>query len=286
MSVNSTSFLNTTSTYLSTQFGLKHLPEHFQSLVLSYLTFQALEFISHPVSSYLFGKRYLTLKRKAKIGWAEHVVSLVHASIVVPAAWYLRYRHEGRFNLLNDKAFGWDQSVGKLFSFSVGYFLWDTLHAIRNRSDVGFIAHGAVCLVVFLNGFSPFLAYYGTGFLLWEASTPLVDFHWFFDKLGMTGSLPQLINGIALLLTFFSVRIVYGGKLSLEFFETLNSIRNEMSPAEHYAYGLGNLALNFLNWLWFYKMVKALKKRFDSPPVPSATVNGNGKVDGHHAEQD
>ncbi len=34
--------------------------------------------------------------------------------------------------------------------------------------------------------------------------------HWFFDKLGMTGSRAQLYNGLILLATFFGCRIVWG----------------------------------------------------------------------------
>lgn len=56
----------------------------------------------------------------------------------------------------------------------------------------------------------PFLNYYGCTFILYELSSPFLNFHWFFDKLDMTGSKPQLYNGIALLITFFSCRLVWG----------------------------------------------------------------------------
>lgn len=46
--------------------------------------------------------------------------------------------------------------------------------------------------------------------MLYELSTPFLNVHWFCDKLGMTGSKLQLYNGIALLVTFFGCRIVWG----------------------------------------------------------------------------
>jgi len=148
----------------------------------------------------------------------------------------------------------------------------------------------------------------------------------FFDKLGMTGSMPQLINGILLLLTFLFVRIFYGGYLvschfraaidnecsinrhtdyrqSWQFYGTMQSIKRQIPALVYYSYLFGNAVLNFLNWLWwvvtllhfffftfpryhtarwgihrslgpdytsrclffrFYKMIKALRKRFTS----------------------
>ena len=46
--------------------------------------------------------------------------------------------------------------------------------------------------------------------MLYELSTPFLSIHWFCDKLGMTGSKLQLYKGIALLITFFGCRIVWG----------------------------------------------------------------------------
>ena len=52
--------------------------------------------------------------------------------------------------------------------------------------------------------------YYGPVFILYELSSPALNIHWFLDKLDMTGSRLQLYNGILLLTTFFSCRLVWG----------------------------------------------------------------------------
>jgi len=52
--------------------------------------------------------------------------------------------------------------------------------------------------------------YYGPIFLLYELSTPFLNIHWFCDKLKLTGSNYQLVNGVCLITTFFCSRIVWG----------------------------------------------------------------------------
>ncbi|KAF8319414.1 DUF887-domain-containing protein, partial [Clavulina sp. PMI_390] len=252
----------------SSQLGLPLLPPYFSTILGCALGFQLLEFLSAPISRILFGTRYTTLKKATRRAWEEHVVGLVHALLIIPLAVYTRFYSPQRSVLENDKAFGFSEDAVPMFCVCVGYFFWDTIRELRNFSDFGFIAHGAACLVVYANAFRPFLAYYGSGFLLWEASTPLLHFHWFFDKLGMTGSLPQLINGVLLLGTFFTARIVYGGYMTVEFFHTMQSIQHEIPAVQYYAYFGGNILLNGLNWFWFFKMISALRKRFVAPPPP------------------
>jgi hypothetical protein len=56
----------------------------------------------------------------------------------------------------------------------------------------------------------PFCNYYGPTFILYELSSPFLNIHWFCDKLNLTGSKIQWYNGIILLATFFSCRLVWG----------------------------------------------------------------------------
>lgn len=52
--------------------------------------------------------------------------------------------------------------------------------------------------------------WYAPVFILFELSSPFLNFHWFSDKVGMTGSTAQLINGIFLTSSFFLCRLVWG----------------------------------------------------------------------------
>jgi len=47
-------------------------------------------------------------------------------------------------------------------------------------------------------------------FILYEISSPFLNLHWYFDKLGMTGSKAQLYNGMLLISSFFLARLVWG----------------------------------------------------------------------------
>ncbi len=65
----------------------------------------------------------------------------------------------------------------------------------------------------------PFVNFYGCTFILYELSSPFLNFHWFFDKLDMTGSKPQLYNGLMLLFTFFGCRLCWGTYQSLRVYQ-------------------------------------------------------------------
>ena len=147
----------------------------------------------------------------------------------------------------------------------------------------------------------PFAIYYGLRFVLYELSTPFLNIHWFLDKMGRTGSTLQLVNGIALLASFFAARLVWGSYLSAciyadvwraweargeargaacAAYQTLERgvagtgaleellkapLRCREMPAGLALFYVGaNTALWLLNVYWFGKMVKAVRKRFVS----------------------
>lgn len=140
----------------------------------------------------------------------------------------------------------------------------------------------------------PFLNYYSPIFILWELSSPFLNIHWFFDKLGMTGSRAQLYNGLVLIATFFSCRLVWGTYQSVlvyrDIWPGIHQGPNVLAVGEadaasfpaRYAdtmqfvttsaavplwlaaiYVGSNLTLNSLNFYWFVKMIEAVRKRFD-----------------------
>lgn len=106
-------------------------------------------------------------------------------------------------------------------AFAAGYFLWDLQICLRYMSvfGVGLLMHAVAALVVFSLGFRPFVNFYGPTFILYELSSPFLNFHWFFDKLQMTGSRAQWYNGILLLVSFFCCRLLWGTYQSIRVYQ-------------------------------------------------------------------
>ncbi|EJD05690.1 DUF887-domain-containing protein [Fomitiporia mediterranea MF3/22] len=268
----------------ASSFGLSKLPEHADVVAISSLFFLTVhQFIGPRLSKALFPRSYGQLKtRRDRNNWNIRVVSLVHALVIIPLA----FRNVSLPALDADRAFGWDSRQGLLGGIACGYFIWDTLESLWHFTDIGFVVHGLACLLIYMLSFKPFIAYYGPRFLLWELSTPFLNFHWFLDKMNLTGSIFQLINGLFLLSTFAGVRLIYGSYQSIAFYRTLYSIRNEVPLAVLLTFGIGNVILNGLNVFWFFKMIDALRRRMK----PSSKPSSNGKdtkgkwVNGRKAE--
>jgi len=247
--------------FVSETLGLTEFPPYLSTFYFSFLGFLFIHQVVAPIlSERWFPNAYKGKSKVAKNNWLIHVVSQVHVLIIVPASiCVILTEAPGR---KNDKVFGWDNRAGYVHAIASGYFLWDALDAIFNFIDPGYVVHGLACLAIYTMSFKPFVAYYGTRCLLWEASTFFLNNHWLLDKTGRTGTRLQLINGFFLLGTFFSVRMMYGGYISIQFLLILKSVWREIPLAYTLLYGLGNFVLQGLNWFWFYKMIMALRKRF------------------------
>ena len=128
--------------------------------------------------------------------------------------------------------------------------------------------------------------------MLYAVSTPFLNLHWYFDKCNMTGGKAQLVNGIALLATFFGSRLVWGT------YQSVMVYRDILAVLQHSDDGLGSIAgiggesagvmrfsggkvlplwlaytylgsnslLTVLNFYWFWRMIETVTKRFRSPP--------------------
>lgn len=91
------------------------------------------------------------------------------------------------------------------------------------------------------------------------------------DKLGLTGSTPQLINGIILIGTFGASRLVWGTYQSVKMYQdvwlALNT-QGEGLPVPSWlalTYLASTTLLSFLNLYWFARMIQTIRKRFEKP---------------------
>ncbi|KAJ6502282.1 DUF887-domain-containing protein [Mycena sanguinolenta] len=254
--------------------ALPKLRPHLPTFLASFAFFNVIHLVVVPLAARVaFPKQWTRMGARKRNNWAIHIASQIHAAIIVPLA----LRCFALPELAADRVYGWHERSGTVQAVAAGYFLWDLLDAIFNFEDVGFVLHGAACFAIYFLSFQPFLAYYASRCLLWEASTFFLNIHWALDKLDLTGSVFQLVNGICLILTFLFVRIVYGGYTSYQFFLSLYERRVDISTTALVLISVGNVLLQALNWFWFGKMISALRKRFaPTQPRNGAAHKSNG----------
>ncbi|KAL9128865.1 MAG: hypothetical protein Q9217_002554 [Psora testacea] len=259
------------TTPLARRLSLRTLPLHTHEVLPTFAFYNFLNlYLSPTVSSRLFPRTYPHLPERTQKNWDAHVVSLVQSTFINAAAlWVIRKDKERWAMGPGERVWGYTGAMGMVQAFSTGYFLWD-LTAASSRIDVhgpGALAHAAAALAVSMFGFRPFCNYYGINFVLYELSTPFLNIHWFMDKLGMTGSTAQLINGIALLITFGGSRLVWGTFQNYRMYRDIWKAFNTtgglpVPPWLAAVHMLASATLTGLNVVWFQKMVQTLLARF------------------------
>ncbi|KAK6346993.1 hypothetical protein TWF696_007085 [Orbilia brochopaga] len=271
--------------------GFTTLPSHAHEVFGAFLLYHVINvYVSPLVSPLLFPKTYRSFNKRNRINWDIHVVSLVQSTLICIVSFYAMFADRERSAMnAHQRVWGYTGFCGMVQALGAGYFLWDLMVSTQylNIFGPGLLAHAVCALCVFSLGFRPFVNYYAPTFLLYELSSPFLNFHWFMDKLEMTGSRLQLLNGICLLVVFFFCRLIYGTyssfRVGMDIYEAW-----KMPPDDIVAQGrnvpawlalsyvTSNLILHFLNIYWFGKMIEALRKRFDSTT--------NTKQDGKKSE--
>ncbi|KAG9240116.1 TLC domain-containing protein, partial [Calycina marina] len=285
--------------------GLSTLPLHIHEVILGWTCYHLIDTIVSPaVSTWIFPSVYPRLPARTMISWNTHVTSFIQSCFITAFALFVIWKDEERKEMdWAGRIWGYTGAGGAVQGFAAGYFLWDLIASIIHLNVLGWgsLAHAVSALLVTSLGFRPFANYYGLNFILYELSTPFLNIHWFFDKLNMTGSRVQLYNGIVLLATFLSCRVLWGNYQSIKIYSdvwtALHTQTLDLPVSGNSAFaqrgstlGLGtgenfgtmslptwlviaylgsNTVLNFLNVYWFAKMIQALMKRFRSPNLTS-----------------
>ncbi|KAJ7632863.1 TLC domain-containing protein [Roridomyces roridus] len=251
---------------------LPKLRPHLPVFLGCFASFNAVQFVLVPaIARVLFPVKWKTMNARTRHNWATHICSQIHAALIIPLAIRCLWLPE----LDADRAFGWHERSGTVQAVASAYFLYDFFVEIIKYESLAFVVHGLACFAIYLLSFKPFLAFYASRCLLWEASTFFLNIHWMLDKANLTGSIYQIINGVFLTTTFFCVRIVYGGYTSYQFFQTLYNGRDVIPLIALLITGIGNIVLQGLNWFWFTQMIASLRKRF-SPKKQKDFAAANG----------
>ncbi|KAH7336347.1 TLC domain-containing protein [Rhexocercosporidium sp. MPI-PUGE-AT-0058] len=279
------------------------LPYHIHEVFAAFVIYQLIfSLISPLASSWFLPRVYHGLPVRRRISWNVHVTSMVQSTFITVMALYVIWTDEERRRMdWIGRIWGYTGAMGVVQGLAAGYFLWDLIASVIhfNVLGPGSLAHAVSALLVTSMGFRPFANYYGLNFILYEISTPFLNMHWFFDKLSMTGSRIQLYNGIALMVTFFGSRVLWGNYQSIciyaDVWTALHTPTIDLKYADDasifayrkftglegisnshdmklplwlvFAYLGSNTLLNFLNIYWFMKMVQAMRKRFQTSKV-------------------
>lgn len=300
-------------------FDLPTLPLHIHEVVIMAAFYYFIGSVVSPVlSRRFFPTQYAALSRGRKLNWDVHVVSLVQSTAINALALWVMFVDDERKNMdWQERVWGYTGGAAMIQGLAAGYFLYDLIVTITNINifGLGMLAHAVSALLVYSFGFRPFVNYYSTNFILWELSSPFLNIHWFFDKLGMTGSRAQLYNGLMLIFTFFSCRLVWGTYQSVmvvrdvwaglrvtprvlatvapdevlkatfpsQYTNTMQYVSQSTTvPLWLAAVYMGaNLTLNSLNFYWFFKMIDAVRKRFDPKEKEKETKGQENANQGH-----
>ena len=225
---------------LADALSLSTLPLHAHEVLfaLGLYTFTC-TVVSPWISNIFYPQRYKALNHRTKVSWDVHVVSFVQSCIICSLSLYIILFDEDRktwrgADAWEKRIWGYSGATGLCQSFALGYFLWDLIMCTW-RVDIfgwGMLAHAVSAVSVFALGYvcisilciwrpqltcsqRPFCYFWAPVFLLYELSSPFLNIHWFCDKVGLTGSTVQAVNGALLTSSFFGCRIIWGIYLSL-----------------------------------------------------------------------
>eukprot|EP00282_Hemiselmis_andersenii_P025986 CAMPEP_0172021322 /NCGR_PEP_ID=MMETSP1041-20130122/13648_1 /TAXON_ID=464988 /ORGANISM="Hemiselmis andersenii, Strain CCMP439" /LENGTH=225 /DNA_ID=CAMNT_0012676635 /DNA_START=473 /DNA_END=1149 /DNA_ORIENTATION=+ len=144
---------------------------------------------------------------------------------------------------------------------ATGYFLFDSLSVLLHMGSHGgqYLLHGVLCLITYgLAALFDVYHYWGPTFLLFEITTLFINARWWFAQLDNKEGTAYTINGISLILTWLSVRVIFGLSQSWVFWQDAFSPASAKVPAAIFAwYAFSNISLNLLNIFWFFKIMKS-----------------------------
>lgn len=164
------------------------------------------------------------------------------------------------------RLFGYSRVLARQAAFTVGYFLWDLWVCLFDFANYGtaFLVHAVVCLTSFCLGLTPIMLGYVPIFLMYEGSTVFLNAHWLLEKTGAP-KLVMLVNDLLLMLSFFGIRLVWGGWWSMRIVADLYWQSQQVPMLACFIIGVGIISMSVLNNFWFVKIVlsvhRALSKK-------------------------
>uniref|UniRef100_A0A7S4UZF6 TLC domain-containing protein n=1 Tax=Guillardia theta TaxID=55529 RepID=A0A7S4UZF6_GUITH len=186
------------------------------------------------------------------------VPSTVFLLLIVPSSiWAIAYDDE----LKHMRVTGKTELSNSIIAVAAGYFMYDSLIVFWHlkHDGVAYLVHGVLCMFTYLIAVMyQVYQFYGPVFLLFESTTLFVNARWLLYELKMTSTSLYFYNGLALLLSWIFVRLVFGYTYSYFFWmDTLDAhSKKNLDFFIILWYTTANIGLNFLNTIWFFKILR------------------------------
>lgn len=260
-------------------------PFTLQVLAISLVSLLCFQWLFHSGSPWLSARlcpRYANLRSMSSVEWNSRTVSSLHAVIVGLFCLYI-LQFDDAVNA--DPVWG-DPTLVKInVAITTGYLASDMLllcYYWRAIGDAYFIIHHLAalfaCYYVLGEGMLPYFANFR---LLAEFSTPCVNQRWFFEVLGYAkSSTPNMINGLAMTLTFFLVRVAVMPFYYSRMWAVIGSeAYYRVTPGGRAAWIGPSLCLDVMNLMWMHKMARGCLRVLKSIRQEPAGKQQNGRVE-------
>lgn len=213
---------------------------------------------------------FANLPSHIQIGTVIRIISSFHAIIATCLSIFVLCTDEG---LHNNKLIYQSFGISFTLNVSIGFLAYDCLIMFLNRSEfeLGYGIHHCVSIMAFYIcttvGVFPYLALFR---LISEASTVFINNRWILLSLKMKDTKLYFWNGIAVLVVFTFVRIVTIIPNWLIFFSLMETPEwNSVEFKHKVACVVSSAPLDFLNLMWFTKIIRIVIKSLKSnPPSP------------------
>lgn len=244
-----------------------HFAAHWHEIALSTVFYFFLQALLPRVGRAMFGKLYTGLNTKTRLNFDIHMVLMVQCILlillIVPAWGHPHFQNRAADPY--NSVFGYNPYGAFVASVTIGYFVWDLVVCLRYMSlfGVGFLVHAFAALFVFVCSLRPYCLLWVPAFLIFELSTPFVNINWFASRLpaGTFSDTLVTVNGLLLIVVFFTVRIVWGfyavALVAIDMWRVLD----QDLVVYPVCVLLLNVALDVLNVYWFTKMLAIAKKK-------------------------
>ncbi len=241
------------------------IKEHLHEVIYSTIFYQTIFILSRGVLRYFF-KSYNNYE-SIKIGFCSHVVSMVQCVLIMTICFPVLFDQ----SLLENRVFASTPYGEFTASISLGYFIWDFLFSAYyiDYAGIGFVIHGLASSYVYYFCLSrKFIVYYGSVFMFFEASTPLLNIHWFINHLPEnTITISKnffKINGILFIIMFFLCRIVWGWYHAINIIIDFLNVWDKVNIYQVSSVIIPNMILNCLNLYWFIRIIITAKETVSS----------------------